>query len=146
MGFNQQLEKLLKTCDKFIDSESGNLLKQNIRHSAEQFDDELIALLFKNQATKSHFFKAVGKATVFNYRKFVDYIDDKNFLLDSYTKFSNKVGLTVSNKHIKAVDKVALDFPFKDCILEGGQPPIDWETAKQQILAMLNVPLRVYFD
>ena len=121
MGFNQQLEKLLKTCDKFIDSESGNLLKQNIRHSAEQFDDELIALLFKNQATKSHFFKAVGKATVFNYRKFVDYIDDKNFLLDSYTKFSNKVGLTISNKHIKAVDKVALDFPFKDCILEGGQ-------------------------
>ena len=121
MGFNQQLEKLLKTCDKFIDSESGNLLKQNIRHSAEQFDDELIALLFKNQATKSHFFKAVGKATVFNYRKFVDYIDDKNFLLDSWTKFSNKVGLTISNKHIKAVDKVALDFPFKDCILEGGQ-------------------------
>ncbi len=121
MGFNQQLENLLKTCDKFIDSESGNLLKQNIRHSAEQFDDELIALLFKNQATKSHFFKAVGKTTVFNYRKFVDYIDDKNFLLDSYTKFSNKVGLTISNKHIKAVDKVALDFPFKDCILEGGQ-------------------------
>ena len=121
MGFNQQLEKLLKTCDKFIDSESGNLLKQNIRHSAEQFDDELIALLFKNQATKNHFFKALGKATVFNYRKFVDYIDDKNFLLDSWTKFSNKVGLTISNKHIKAVDKVALDFPFKDCILEGGQ-------------------------
>ena len=29
---------------------------------------------------------------------------------------------------------------------EGGQSPMDWETAKQQILAMLNVPLRVYFD
>jgi adenine-specific DNA-methyltransferase len=42
-----------------------------------------------------------------------------NFLIDSYTKFSNKVGLTVSNKHIQQINEVVLSFPFKDCVLEG---------------------------
>ncbi len=120
-NFNQHLQNLLKTQHQFCDKE-GELLKQNIRHSAEQFDNELIKLLFNNQETKQHFFKQVsGAIIVFNYRKFIDYIGDKNFLMDSYTKFSNKVGLTVSNKHIKQIDNVVLSFPFKDCILEGGQ-------------------------
>lgn len=71
--------------------------------------------------SKAHFFDEIDKATIFNYRKFIDYIDDKNFLIDSYTKFSNKVGLTVSNKHIQQINDVVLSFPFKDCVLEGGQ-------------------------
>jgi adenine-specific DNA-methyltransferase len=50
---------------------------------------------------------------------------DKNFLIDSYTKFSNKVGLTVSNKHIQQINEVVLSFPFKDCVLEGGQSKDD---------------------
>jgi adenine-specific DNA-methyltransferase len=124
MNFNQKLEALLKTLDKFSDKD-GHLLKQNIRHSAEQFDADLIKLLLNNQDTKTHFFNAIGDAIVFNYRKFIDYIDDKNFLIDSYTKFSNKVGLTISNKHIQQINEVVLSFPFKDCVLEGGQSKDD---------------------
>ena len=124
MQFNQQLEQLLKTLDKFIDSE-GNLLKQNVKDSSEKFDADLIKLLLNNKDTKAHFFDKIDKATVFNYRKFIDYIDDKNFLIDSYTKFSNKVGLTISNKHIKQINEVVLSFPFKDCVLEGGQSKDD---------------------
>ncbi len=124
MSFNQQLETLLKTLDKFTDKE-GILLKQNIKHHAEQFDSELIKLLLNNKTTKAHFFDAIDEATIFNYRKFIDYIDDKNFLIDSYTKFANKVGLTISNKHIQQINEVALSFPFKDCVLEGGQSKDD---------------------
>lgn len=124
MNFNQILENLLKTLDKFTDKE-GVLLKQNIKDSAEKFDADLITLLFNNHDTKAHFFDAIEDATIFNYRKFIDYIDDKKFLLDSYTKFSNKVGLTISNKHIKQINEVVLSFPFKDCVLEGGQSKDD---------------------
>jgi adenine-specific DNA-methyltransferase len=124
MSFNQQLETLLKTLDKFTDKE-GILLKQNIKHHAEQFDSELIKLLLNNKTTKAHFFDAIDEATIFNYRKFIDYIDDKNFLIDSYTKFANKVGLTISNKHMQQINEVALSFPFKDCVLEGGQSKDD---------------------
>jgi adenine-specific DNA-methyltransferase len=92
---------------------------------AEQFDSELIKLLLNNKTTKAHFFDAIDEATIFNYRKFIDYIDDKNFLIDSYTKFANKVGLTISNKHMQQINEVALSFPFKDCVLEGGQSKDD---------------------
>ena len=96
MKFNEHTNNLLKTLDKFTDRE-GNLLKQNIKDSSEKFDTDLIKLLLSDKDTKEHFFDEIDDATIFNYRKFIDYIDDKNFLLDSYTKFSNKVGLTVSN-------------------------------------------------
>jgi hypothetical protein len=41
MKFIQQLEQLLKTLSQFTDAE-GELLKQNVKHSAEKFDPELI--------------------------------------------------------------------------------------------------------
>jgi adenine-specific DNA-methyltransferase len=124
MKFNEQLEQLLKILDKFTDRE-GDLLKQNIKDSSEKFDTDLIKLLLSDKDTKEHFFDEIDNATIFNYRKFIDYIDDKNFLIDSYTKFSNKVGLTVSNKHLQQINDVVLSFPFKDCVLEGGQSKDD---------------------
>lgn len=120
MNFNQKLENLLKQNSDFCDKE-GKLLKLNIKNAAIKFDRELILLLLSDIKIKEHFFETIGEANVFNYRKFLDYIEDKNFLLDSYTKFSNKIGLTISNKHIKQNDDVLLSFPFKDCVLEGGQ-------------------------
>ncbi|WP_369178701.1 DNA methyltransferase [Candidatus Thiodubiliella endoseptemdiera] len=124
MKFNEQLEQLLKTLDKFTDKE-GVLLKQNIKDASEKFDTNLIKLLLNDKDTKEHFFDEIDNATIFNYRKFIDYIDDKDFLIDSYTKFSNKVGLTISNKHIQQINDVVLSFPFKDCVLEGGQSKDD---------------------
>ena len=124
MKFNEHTNNLLKTLDKFTDKE-GDLLKQNIKDSSEKFDTDLIKLLLSDKDTKAHFFDDIDDATIFNYRKFIDYIDDKNFLIDSYTKFSNKVGLTVSNKHLQQINDVVLSFPFKDCVLEGGQSKDD---------------------
>jgi len=124
MNFNQQLEKILSQNAKFCDN-NNTLLKQNIKSSALNFDEDLIELLLNDEKTKEHFFKDIKGVTLFDYRKFIDFIDDKNFLQDSYTKFSNKIGLTISNKHIKQIDDVVLSFPFKDCLLEGGQTKDD---------------------
>jgi len=124
MNFTQKLENILKQHEKFCDTE-GDLLKQKVKSLALSFDEELIETLLNDTDTREHFFKQIGKATIFDYRKLIDFIDDKNFLLDSYTKFSNKVGLTISDKHIKQIDNVVLTFPFKDCILEGGQSKED---------------------
>jgi adenine-specific DNA-methyltransferase len=48
-------------------------------------------------------------------------LEQKNYLNDSYTQFKNKVGLTIDGKYLKQRNEVALVWPFKDCILEGGQ-------------------------
>jgi len=48
-------------------------------------------------------------------------LEQKNYLNDSYTQYKNKVGLTIDGKYLKQRNEVALVWPFKDCILEGGQ-------------------------
>ncbi len=48
-------------------------------------------------------------------------MEQKNYLNDSYTQFKNKVGLTIDGRHLKQRNEVSLVWPFKDCILEGGQ-------------------------
>jgi adenine-specific DNA-methyltransferase len=42
-------------------------------------------------------------------------------LNNSYTAYKNKVGLNIDGKYLKQRNEVALVWPFKDCILEGGQ-------------------------
>ena len=44
---------------------------------------------------------------------------------DSYTKYTNKIGLTSNGKFVNQNNDVVIDFPFKDCVLEGGQTKED---------------------
>ena len=69
----------------------------------------------------NRFFKKIKDVYVFNINDFVSYIQDKNFLNDSYTKYKNKIGLSEGDKFLKERREITLSFPFKDCILEGGQ-------------------------
>lgn len=44
---------------------------------------------------------------------------------DSYTSYTNKIGLTHNGNFISQTNDVVLDFPYKDCVLEGGQDKDD---------------------
>jgi adenine-specific DNA-methyltransferase len=46
---------------------------------------------------------------------------DENKIDNSYTQYENRIGLTSKGKFLKDSNDVVLDFPYKDCILEGGQ-------------------------
>jgi adenine-specific DNA-methyltransferase len=69
---------------------------------------------------KEKFFIQVKDIWVFKQNLFIQFLEQKNYLNDSYTQFKNKVGLTI-DKHLKQRNEVSLVWPFKDCILEGGQ-------------------------
>ncbi|MBN8574619.1 MAG: site-specific DNA-methyltransferase [Candidatus Kapabacteria bacterium] len=89
-------------------------------------DEELIELLLKEPTLKETFFRTLtinnGETiTVFNQYKFTQFLEQKNYLNDSYTLYKNKVGLTIDGKYLSQRNEVALWWPFKDCILEGGQ-------------------------
>lgn len=117
--FYQKLEKLFKQDKRFLDQE-GDLLKNNIIDFAYKADKKLIELLLSQKEFKDKFFSRVKDVTVFNINDFVAYIQDKNFLANSYTKYQNKIGLNINGKFLKERDEVALVWPFKDCVLEGG--------------------------
>ncbi len=122
--FYSKLEKLLKKDSRFMDQE-GDLLKSNVIGAAYKADKKLVELLFSQREFKSKFFSKIKDVLVFNINDFVGYIQDKNFLADSYTKYRNKIGLNIDGKFLNERKEVALVWPFKDCVLEGGMTKED---------------------
>jgi len=119
-SFNDTLTELLKKDSRFID-ENNELIRAEIINEALKIDKDLISILLSNKEIKDKFFTEIKGHWIFEMNKFIDYIQDKNFLNDSYTKYKNKIGLSIGGKLLEVKGEVALSFPFKDCILEGGQ-------------------------
>lgn len=120
------LEKLidvLQSDDKFISE--GKLLKNKIIESALSLDPLLIKLLLKDDAIKKIFFENIDDILVFDKIKFQRFVSNKQFLPDSYTSFSNKIGLTKDSEFIQSTKDVVLSWTYKDCVLEGGQDKDD---------------------
>lgn len=120
MSFNEKLQTLLKSDQRFVDKD-GDLLKSEVIDKAWKIDRKLIELLLDDESIKSKFFDEIKGHWIFNINTFIDYVQDKNFYDSSYTKFRNKIGLTIDGKFLKGRGEVALVWPYKDCILEGGQ-------------------------
>ena len=80
-------------------------------------DEELLSLLLSNERIKEEFFTKVKDTLVFDKQKFAWLIESKEFLPDSYTRYSNKIGLTSNGNFISQKNDVVLDFPYKDCYL-----------------------------
>lgn len=120
MNFYQTLENALRKEPNYV-TDNGELKKWVIINKAQNYDDDLIELLLKDETLRQKFFKQVVGTLVFNQQLFIQFLEQKNFLNDSYTQYKNKVGLTIDGKYLKQRNEVALVWPFKDCILEGGQ-------------------------
>lgn len=120
MQLFQTLEQQLKKEPNFV-TDNGELKKWVVLNKAQNFDEELIGLLLDNADLKEKFFVEVKGSLVFNQNLFIQFLEQKNYLNDSYTQYKNKVGLTIDGKYLKQRNEVALVWPFKDCILEGGQ-------------------------
>ncbi|HMW37681.1 MAG TPA: site-specific DNA-methyltransferase, partial [bacterium] len=125
MKLYEALERQLKKEPNFV-TDNGELKKWVVLNKAQNFDEELITLLLKDETLKQKFFRTFSLSkgevvTVFNQNLFAQFLEQKNYLNDSYTQYKNKVGLTIDGKYLKQRNEVALVWPFKDCILEGGQ-------------------------
>lgn len=119
-NFYNCLIETLKTNPEFV-SEDKSLLKNKIIESAMRLDDSFIELLFNNDLIRERLFKKVGDNYIFDKVEFSWLINNREFLPDSYTGFKNKIGLSFGNHFVDKTEDVVLNFPFKDCILEGGQ-------------------------
>ncbi|BAP30664.1 truncated type III restriction-modification system [Chryseobacterium sp. StRB126] len=120
MKLYQTLEKQIKKEPNYV-SDNGEIKKWVVLNKAQNFDEELIGLLLEDSDLKEKFFIKVKEVWVFKQNLFIQFLEQKNYLNDSYTQFKNKVGLTIDGKHLKQRNEVSLVWPFKDCILEGGQ-------------------------
>ena len=119
-NFNEKLTELLKTNPDFLD-DAGELIPAAVRDHAWRLDHNLIRLLLTDNEIKAKFFDEIDGHWIFNHNTFINYITDKNFLANSYTRFRNKIGLNIGGKFLRERGEVSLVWPYKDCVLEGGQ-------------------------
>jgi len=107
----------------------GKLLKNKLTELALKLDQPLIELLLSDNKAKEHFFieKTVKKEKVFVFDKdkFIAFVNNKEFLPDSFTSFKNKIGLMTNGDYLKEKGDVVLAWAYKDCVLEGGQDKED---------------------
>ena len=120
------LEQVVLRMDSRFCTEDGHLLKNNVVEAALALDPQLLHYLLADEKLKRQFFSEVDGLLVFDKVKFQRFVMNKQFLPDSYTSFKNKVGLT--NEHgefLSESREVVLSWPYKDCMLEGGQTKED---------------------
>ena len=123
---NMKLYSLLETLLKSdsnnlaITDNQGDLMLNKIHYLVDKTDENLIGLLLENQEIREKFFIKIKDVYVFKTSDFKFFLDE-NKIDNSYTQYENRIGLTTGGKFLKDSLDVVLDFPFKDCVLEGGQ-------------------------
>lgn len=118
-----ELKEALKSDERLVID--GQLAKNKIMELALAIDEGIITLLLNNEPLKEHFFTKVHDILVFDKVAFQNFVSNKQFLPDSYTAFKNKIGLTASGDYLTESKEVVLAWPYKDCVLEGGQTKED---------------------
>ena len=125
----QELEEMLSQHENFL--VEGILNKNKLAELARRYDPELLNALMGDEKVANHFFSTLETGIqIFKKDVFLQFLNNKEFLPDSFTAYKTKIGLATENGQYLSENKnVVLNFPYKDCVLEGGQTKDD---AKRQ--------------
>jgi len=118
--FYNRLTSILQREQSYI-TDNGEIKKWLVINAAQNYEKRLIELLIDEEELRNKFFIEVNNHLVFNERLFISFMENKNYFNDSYSRFKNKIGLTIDGKYLSQRNEISLVWPFKDCILEGGQ-------------------------
>ncbi|MGM8152838.1 DNA methyltransferase [Enterococcus faecalis] len=125
----QQIKTILKAFPHYWQGEE--LQRNVVIEDLKSYDAMLISALLKNQKIKENYTVKAGETTIFKVQEFIDILRYKDYWADSYTKYANTIGLTSEGKYLQYNSDVVLDFPYKDCVLEGGMTKED--TGKEEV-------------
>ena len=120
-----ELEQVLSKNPKFL--VDGVLNKNSLAELARQYSPDLLNQLMSNEKMTNHFFsKLQNGVLVFKKDIFLQFLNNKEFLPDSFTAYKTKIGLGMPDRnYLSETKEVVLNFPYKDCVLEGGQTKDD---------------------
>lgn len=120
----KKIEELLKSIPELV-TEEKELRYNKIKEMAENGDTILLIPLMQNAEIKNAFFTPILDSFVFKtkeFKEFLDYSSSNN----SYSQYlGKKIGLYCGDSALTDRNEVVLNFPFKDCVLEGGQKKED---------------------
>lgn len=121
--------------DKYLNN--GKLKRNKIIEDLDAYDKQLMTALLSDQLIHQTYTKKLAGVEIFEVNQFIQMLEFKEYWEDSYTKYSNKIGLTAGGRFIDESEDVVLDFPFKDTVLKAGMSKEDLdkgETADEPFL------------
>ena len=142
--FKDKVFTILKTDYRIWNKEKNELNQTLLIDLLDKIDEKIIGILLENEEIRGKFFVKIkdtkGDIFVFKTNDFKFFLEE-NKINNSYTKYKNQIGLTDGKRFLKDSGDVVLDFPFKDCVLEGGQSSeegldtyFEYEEEKQKIV------------
>jgi len=119
----KELNKILKSFPEFWDGEE--LHRSMVSEAISRKQPDVIKALVANEKVRSIYGTDIDGIFIFDFDKLCSLLKYKEYWENSFTKYRNKVGLSSEGKYLDYSSDVVLDFPFKDCILEGGMKKED---------------------
>jgi adenine-specific DNA-methyltransferase len=129
-NISQKLQTLLLQNEKYLAKDANDkdvLNKTLVSDDARKYDEELLGLLQSDEDIKAHFFTRLDNGIhIFKLNNFLTFINNREFLPDSFTAYKNRIGLaTDADNYLFSNRDVVLNWAYKDCVLEGGQSKDD---------------------
>ena len=145
---------LIKTLSKSEYVVDEKLNKTLLIDDVFSLKESLISKLLDSKKLSKFFFRKIKSNYVFDKILFYQFISNKQLLDDSFTKYKKKIGLSI-NEFASNFDDVVLEWPYKDCVLEGSQikegeikNEIFWNSiiAKQEVSNLLSPKVLTNFQ
>lgn len=118
------LYSVLKQDPRLWNEETKEFNETFLKDLVDKLDENLIGLLLSDDKIKEQFFIQVKGVFVLKQNDLKFFIDE-NKLDNSFTQYKSKIGLRVGNKLLTEREEIVLEWPFKDCVLEGGMTKED---------------------
>ena len=123
----------------------SRLDRVRLEKDARALDPKLIRALRSVPELEQVLFRHQDGAYFFHSDRFYAFLNHKAFYPDSYTSFSQTIGLTdaLTQRPITRHEEIVLNFPYKDCLLEGGQTKDDKVQRRERFWNELLAPEEV---
>ena len=124
-----EINKVLKEFPQYWNGDKLN--KSAVINDIIKKDPRLINRLVSSEKIRSNYVTDFDGVSLFDSDQLISILKYREYWSNSYTKYRNKIGLTDNGNYIDYSTDVILEFPFKDCVLEGGLK--DEEDSKNEV-------------
>ena len=134
----EHIRSVLEQFDNKYITDTGVLKRNNVIADLDRYDHDLMTALLSDELIHNSYTEKIAGVEVFKLNQFIEMLEFKSYWEDSYTKYSNKIGLTADGTFIDESADVVLDFPFKDTVLKAGMNKEDVENSEDADEPFLN--------
>lgn len=123
-AIQQALREVVESFDEQYVAE-GLLKKGAIITDLDNYKPELVEKILTNAILNEAFTEDIAGATILKINDIIQILEVDEYWSNSYTRYTNKIGLAANNRYLDETTDVVLNFPYKDGILKAGMTKDD---------------------